>query len=97
MWLIDYLNKQAVRDQPAEDRNREEAEAKAAVWIQNDLGGELRQQAQWDRVAQQRREEDEQWRQDIAARKARKLARAQREAQAQAAASSRPPQAASSS
>ena len=80
-WLMDYLNKQANRELPADDRNREEAEAKAAVLIQNDLAGEIRQQAKIQREAHKRREEDEQWRREIAERKARKLARAQQQQQ----------------
>jgi hypothetical protein len=81
VWLMDYLNKQAASELPADERNREEAESKAAVLIQNDLAGELRQQAKNARLAQERREDDEQWRQEIAARKARKLARIQRQQQ----------------
>jgi hypothetical protein len=77
VWLMDYLNKQSVRDQPADDRNREEAEARAAAWIQHDLAEVMRQQAKLARLATEHREENDQWRREVAARKARKLARAQ--------------------
>ena len=96
-WLMDYLNKQANRELPADDRNRAEAEAKAAVWIQNDLACEIRQQAKIQREAQKRREEDEQWRCEIAQQKARKLARAQQQQTAAGAAPTAPPQAATPS
>lgn len=96
-WLMDYLNKQANRELPADDRNREEAESKAAVMIQNDLACEIRQQAKTQREAQKRREEDEQWRREIAQQKARKLARAQQQQTAAGAAPTAPPQAATPS
>lgn len=95
-WLMDYLNKQANRELPAADRNREAAEAKAAVWIQDDLACEIRLQAKTERDVQKRREEDEQWRREIAQRKARKLARAQQQTAAGAPPTA-PPQAATPS
>lgn len=86
VWLMDYLNKQAARERPPEEQIRDAAEAVAAVGIQNDLAREIREQAKVAHLAQQRREEDEEWRREIAARKARKLARAQREMPARPAA-----------